>query len=112
MHTISRFDSDLSLLRRGGVKMKHITNKPFVVITSKYGVLTVGYETLKSQRLVWTCADLDVYVVGPLTGVIFEQAGNLALQECCNRNIPARWLKCVARRGRKNDLDTKTRRMW
>lgn len=86
--------------------------KPFIVITSKYEVLKVTYERVLGWRLMWTCSDLNVFVVGPLPGMMYEQAANLAMQECVARNIPPRSLRSCQQQRKPIVNDTKSRRMF
>ena len=89
-----------------------VGKKPFIVITSKNEVLTVGYEMKTGQRMAWTCPDLDVYVVGPIPGKMYEQAANLAMQEAISRRIAPSSLKSTNVSRRKSSSDTKSRRMF
>lgn len=86
--------------------------KPFIVITSKYEVLKVAYDAVRGMRKVWSCSDLDVFVVGPLSGMLFEQAANLAMQECIARNIRPSSLRLVTGKRYTNPIETDTRRMF
>ena len=67
-----------------------------------YGVMRVHYSKLPKARLVWQAAGLNVYVKGSLGGkYAYEQAANLAMQECIHRHIPVISLKLV--KGAKNE---------
>lgn len=99
-------------MRRDLSGTKKSGDRPFIVITSKYEVLKVGYETVRGMRKVWSCSDLDVFVVGALSGKLFEQAANLAMQECVARHIRPSSLRLVAEKRHINPIETETRRMF
>lgn len=92
--------------------MKTYQKKPMMLITSKYEVLRASYEPAKGMRLMWTCSDLEVYVVGPLKGLLYEQAANIAMNECISRGIRPGSLRAVKSSGIFNALSTETKRMF
>jgi len=70
-------------------------------------------EKLSGSRLVWSCSDLAVWVKGPLNGLRYEQASNLALNVCYDRHIPALSLKRVnSSSSNRKSFETNTRSLW
>lgn len=61
---------------------------PHITIEVKDECMKVHYDKLAKSRLVWRAPDLDVFVKGSLAGRKWEQAANLAMQECIIRHIP------------------------
>lgn len=59
-----------------------------VTIEVKDESMIMRYEKLSKARLEWLAPGIEIYVKGSLKGVKYEQAANLAMQECCERRIP------------------------
>jgi len=54
------------------------------------GMISMHYGRLEKSRLVWRAPGICFFVKGSLQGrLTFESAGNLCLQECLLRRIPA-----------------------
>lgn len=84
-----------------------------ITIVSKYDTLKVSEGFLKGSRCLWIAPGLTVYVHGPLPGLMYEQACNLALQVCDEMHIPAMSLKRYnVPEAKKSSFETKTRRMF
>lgn len=50
--------------------------------------MTVIPQRIAKSRLVWRAAGLDVFVIGAMDKLQFEQASQLAMIECQTRHIP------------------------
>ena len=86
-----------------------------ITIVSRYDTLTVNDgEKIDGSRLVWVVRDeLYVWVKGPLNGLLYEQAANLALQVCCEMHIPAQMLvRANYSSAVKSRFETKSRRLF
>jgi len=72
-------------------------------------IMTVLNERVKKARLYWTCADMDIYLLGELPAKRYAAAANLAMQECVSRDIPPRTLKNarIAPLGQKTTIPAK-----
>jgi hypothetical protein len=86
-----------------------------ITIYSQYDSLAVYHYRLKGSRLMWRASNFEVWVKGPLNGLLYEQACNLALHHGSLSGVNALDLKRVNRENggpRKSSFDTKTRRMF
>jgi len=86
-----------------------------ITIVSKWDVLSVCHYRVKGSRLMWAAPNFEVWVLGPLPGLMYEQACNLALHHGSLAGVKASQLKRVKRENegpRKSSFDTKTRRMF
>ena len=71
-----------------------------ITIDVKDESMVVVEGVLKGSRREWTVTgQLDIFVKGKINGVKWDQAGNLALNVCCEMHIPAISLKRVWRAG-------------
>jgi len=66
--------------------------------------LIVYYEKLGQSRLTWVAPGLDVFLLNLPSGdtLIYESAGNLAMNECIGRHIPVSSLHAQIKRPRKS----------
>lgn len=86
-----------------------------ITIYSQYEQLAVYHYRLKGSRLVWRSPNFEVWVKGPLPGLLYEQACNLALHHGSLAGVNALDLKRVNRENegpRKSSFETKSRRMF
>jgi len=61
-----------------------------MTLVVKDEMISMHYGRLEKARLVWRAPGVAFYVKGSLQGrTTFESAGNLCLQECLLRRIPA-----------------------
>lgn len=85
-----------------------------ITIEVKYDVMTVKMGKLKRSRLVWTAPGVQIYVIGSLDGMLYEQASNLAMNYCQGMHIPASSLRRVSYTShlKASGTDTQTKRMF
>jgi len=82
-----------------------------IKVTDETMVMYLG--KMPRSRPMWHADGVVFYVLGPLGGMKYEQAANLALQQCCAYKIPAAALKRYSSGITKaiESEETKTRRM-
>jgi hypothetical protein len=74
--------------------MKTNGNSEITIHQPSEEIMQVEYSRMAKSRLVWIAPGLNVYVLGSIADKFkFEQASNMALQECINRHIPASSLR-------------------
>lgn len=67
----------------------------------------------KGSRTVWRGAGIYFHVKGPLHGIAYEQACNLAMNMCEERHIPVRSLCRVDNHHKeRRDRETMTKKMF
>lgn len=62
-----------------------------IKVTDETMIMHLG--KMPRARLMWYASGVNFFVVGPLNGMKYEQAANLALQKCFEFKIPAIGLK-------------------
>jgi len=60
-----------------------------ITIEVKYNVMKVKNGRVKRSRLCWRGPGIEIWVLGPLNGHLYEQAANLAMNYAEGINIPA-----------------------
>lgn len=85
-----------------------------ITIVNRYGNLTAVEGKVKGARVMWRVPDqLEVYCSGAMKKIVFEQAGNLALNIALDMHIPAVQLRRVAEASHERSVERKySRRMF
>lgn len=85
-----------------------------ITIEFDFEVMTVHEgEVLDGSRKEWACSDLDVYIIGEMTGERWEQAWGAVRNIAYERHIPAHSFRRVNYRNpAKRGIKTDTRSMW
>jgi len=61
------------------------------------GTIEFHYGRLPKTRVVWRARGIEFWVKGSLGGMRYEQAANLAMQECVSLHIPLISLRKVTK---------------
>nr|CRY94303.1 hypothetical protein [uncultured prokaryote] len=91
-----------------------MNNHRSITIVQKYGMFAVHHDRIVGSRLLWTAPNFEVWVKGELSGLLYEQAANLAMHHAERIGIAPHELKRAGgtpyrlNRG----SDTKTKRMF
>jgi hypothetical protein len=64
-----------------------------ITLVVKYQYIKEEQGKLKRSRLVWKGAGIEIYVLGPLSGHLFNEAGYVAQMSCEKRHIPVSSLR-------------------
>jgi len=65
------------------------TTDHVVTLEVKYNVIKVKHGALKRSRVEWRGPGLEVRVLGPLSGHLYKQAANIAMNYAQSIHIPA-----------------------
>ncbi len=80
-------------------------------IVIKYEMMVMFDGIKKGSRLVFQGAGLNVYVIGALDGMAFEQAANLTMNKAEELHISVRSIRTV-KNARRSSFETKTKGMF
>jgi len=84
-----------------------------ITIEVKQETMIAHEGKMPRARFMWFAPGLEIYVKGPLSGVAYEQASNLALHVAMGMNIPAISVKRYSANVTlaRQSSDTKSKRM-